>query len=71
MGIIMIRCPETHRAIPTGMRIDREAFRAMPVFFSRTYCPLCRLAHEWFAKDAWVSDSGTADREPRSDKLVA
>ena len=71
MGIIMIRCPEARRAIPTGMRIDREAFRSMPVFFGRTYCPHCRLAHEWFAKDAWVCDPGTADCESDSDMLVA
>lgn len=71
MGIIMIRCPETRRAIPTGMQIDREAFHSMPVFFSRTYCPFCRLPHEWFAKDAWVCDSGSTDCEPGSDKQVA
>ena len=71
MGIIMIRCPEARRAIPTGMQIDREAFRSMPVFFGRTYCPHCRLAHEWFAKDAWVCDSGTTDCEPGSDEPFA
>jgi hypothetical protein len=27
------------------------------VFFSRVYCPFCRVEHEWFAKDAWVCDS--------------
>jgi hypothetical protein len=28
----------------------------MPVFFSRTFCPFCRVPHEWFAKEAWVAD---------------
>ena len=45
------------------MQVDRATFHATPVFFSRTYCSLCRTTHEWFAKDAWVCDSGTADCE--------
>jgi len=34
-----------------------EAFRATPVFFSRTFCPYCHLTHKWFAKHAWVSEA--------------
>jgi hypothetical protein len=26
------------------------------VFFSRTSCPLCRIDHAWFARDAWVHE---------------
>src|ERR1035437_882409 len=61
MGIVMIRCPETRRAISTGMQVDRATFHSTPVFFSRTFCPLCAKQHEWFAKDAWVCDSAAAD----------
>ena len=57
MGIVMISCPETRRAISTGIRVDRATFHSTPVFFSRTLCPLCAKNHEWFAKDAWVCDS--------------
>jgi hypothetical protein len=64
MGIVMIRCPETRQAVSTGIRVDRDTFHSTPVFFSRTLCPLCRVAHEWFAKDAWVCDSGAADYDP-------
>jgi hypothetical protein len=60
MGAVMIRCPTTGRDIPTGIVTDRESFRAMPVFFARVDCPICRARHEWFAKEAWVCDS-----EPR------
>ena len=52
----MIKCPETGRAIPTGMKTDREAFRCSAVFFARTYCTICRISHEWFAKEAWVHE---------------
>ena len=56
LGMIVIKCPNTGREIPTGLEADRHAFQGVPVFFSRTYCPICRTIHEWFAKDARVRD---------------
>ena len=64
MGIVMISCPETQRAISTGMQADCETFHSTPVFFGRTFCPLCCVTHEWFAKNAWVCDSPSADCDP-------
>jgi hypothetical protein len=63
MGILMIRCPQTQRAIPTGKHVTSTSFRSSPVFFGRTFCPLCQAAHEWFAQDAWVSDSEDSKSE--------
>ncbi len=57
VGMLMIKCPTTARNIPTGIEMDRTSFRRTPVFFSRTYCPFCRTTHEWFAKQAWISDT--------------
>ncbi len=57
MGKIMIRCPQTGQTIETGMEMDAARFQRMPVFFSRSYCPHCRIHHEWFAAHAWVADS--------------
>ena len=57
MGVVMIKCPETGRAIPTGMKADRERFRSSPVFFGRTFCLICKASHEWFAREAWVHES--------------
>jgi hypothetical protein len=54
MGIVMIKCPQTGREIPTGIKADRERFRCSAVFFARTYCSICQANHEWFAKEAWV-----------------
>ncbi len=62
MGTVMIRCPETGREVSTGMRADRDRFRATPVFFARSLCPICRTEHEWFAQEAWVCD-GDPKRE--------
>jgi hypothetical protein len=56
MGVVMIKCPGTGRAIPTGMEADRERFRCSPVFFARTFCSICKTSHEWFAREAWVHE---------------
>ena len=58
MGMVMIKCPQTGRAIPTGITIDRERFRCSTIFFSRTRCPVCHADHAWFAREAWVHEPG-------------
>jgi hypothetical protein len=55
MGTLMIKCPKTGRAISTGMLADAPSFGSSPVFYSRTYCPICQIHHDWFATEAWVS----------------
>ncbi|MBR0695174.1 hypothetical protein [Bradyrhizobium lablabi] len=62
MGMLMVKCPQTAHAIPTGIKIDRESFGRSAVFFSRTRCPFCRTDHSWFAKDAWVDEPGIGVR---------
>jgi hypothetical protein len=54
MGMVMVKCPQTGRAIPTGMKTDRETFGRSAVFFARTHCPICHTDHAWFAREAWV-----------------
>ncbi len=56
MGLIMVKCPATGRAISTGMQMDGVRFRRMPVFFGRCHCPACDIEHEWFAGHAWVEE---------------
>ena len=60
MGAVMIRCPRSGRGIPTGYEADPARFAKSPVFFSVTYCPICRAEHQWFAADAWVRDATPA-----------
>lgn len=59
MGMVMVKCPQTGCAIPTGIQTDRESFQRSAVFFSRTRCPTCRTEHAWFARDAWVQESSS------------
>jgi len=71
MGMLMIRCPKTGRAISTGRSVEPATFRSTPVFFSRTNCPHCHAMHQWFAQDAWVCDSETLDCDPICEQPVA
>jgi hypothetical protein len=56
--MVMVKCPQTGHAIPTGIQTDRESFGRCAVFFARTRCPLCRTEHGWFAREAWVDEPG-------------
>jgi hypothetical protein len=60
MGFVMVKCPATGRVNSTGIEMDAARFRRMPVFFGRSYCPACRVEHEWFAADAWVEEPARA-----------
>lgn len=60
MGIVMIRCPATGRAISTGIEADALSFNRTPVFIAHTWCPICKIDHEWFAADAWISEARLA-----------
>jgi hypothetical protein len=57
MGMVMVKCPQTGRAISTGITADRDSFRRSPVFFARTRCPICHADHAWFAPEAWVDET--------------
>jgi hypothetical protein len=68
MGMVMVKCPETGSAIPTGIETDLESFQRCTVFFARTLCPICHIEHAWFAREAWVEQprvSYTRRRAPR------
>ncbi|CAN7714705.1 hypothetical protein LJR220_007066 [Bradyrhizobium sp. LjRoot220] len=62
MGMVMVKCPQSGRAIPTGIKTDRESFGRRAVFFSRTHCPICSADHAWFARDAWVHEPSVRTR---------
>lgn len=71
MGMLMIRCPRTGRAVFTGRHVESAVFRTTPVFFGKTVCPLCEVTHDWFAKDAWVCDSGSCECAAGRERDVA
>jgi len=58
VGTVLIKCPQTGRAISTGIEVDRRSFQCSAVFFARTHCPICATNHEWFSGEAWVQEPG-------------
>jgi hypothetical protein len=70
MGMVMVKCPQTGHAIPTGIEIDRESFGRSAVFFSRTRCPICRADHAWFAREAWVDEPRIRIRRRNAESLA-
>jgi hypothetical protein len=70
MGMVMVKCPQTGRAISTGITADRDSFRRSPVFFARTRCPICHADHAWFAPEAWVDETSARARRPSGGSLA-
>jgi hypothetical protein len=70
MSMVMFKCPQTERAIPTGIKSDRESFRRSPVFFGRTHCPICQVDHAWFAQEAWVDEPNAWARRRSAGSLA-
>jgi hypothetical protein len=70
MGMVMVKCPRTGRAIPTGIETDHERFQRCTVFFARTRCPICHTEHAWFAQDAWVNQPRSSTYRRRSSAPV-
>jgi predicted RNA-binding Zn-ribbon protein involved in translation (DUF1610 family) len=58
VGVILIKCPATARAVSTGIEIDRETFNVLPDVGVETKCPACGGKHVWRKGDAWLSDDG-------------
>ena len=61
MGMIMIACPSTGRAVSTGIEtieVDR-----LPNVIATTVCSACGRVHEWTKSDAWLAEGGAQYRQ--------
>jgi hypothetical protein len=56
MHEIMITCPETGKAISTGVFSDSKSLALTPFFVSHVQCPACGGQHSWSKSDAWLRD---------------
>jgi hypothetical protein len=56
MGIIMIDCPSTGRAVSTG--IEMLSIERLPIVTAQTVCPVCGRVHKWTKDDARLVDDG-------------
>ena len=64
MSSVMIRCPNTGRAVSTAIETEPAVFRKLPKVSSKMLCPACRQEHDWTIGSAWLSG------EPRPLTLV-
>ena len=58
MGFVMITCPQTGRAVPTGIETDAKTFSQLPDVVSKSKCPECGLVHVWWTREAWLAADG-------------
>jgi hypothetical protein len=70
MSAILINCPATGQAIPTGIDADEVTFsillRRAPDVLANVRCPHCDLNHPWHPRMAWLE--GCPPRRPRDDE---
>jgi hypothetical protein len=64
MFAVMIKCPETSRAIPTGIEVECDLYSLVNVAH-QTQCPLCGNNHVWWIRDAWLADATRSKRRVR------
>lgn len=69
--MVMVKCPQTGHASPTGIKTDRESFPQSPAFFARTRCLICHTDHSWFAREARFACEPGVAREPGVDEPSA
>jgi hypothetical protein len=53
---VMIKCPETSRAIFTGIEVDRNDLASLLHVAYHARCPLCGYTHTWWKHDAWLAN---------------
>ena len=63
MGAVMIKCPNTGRAVSTQIETEASVFRRLPLVKSRTVCPICGQEHVWTRREAWLADAPSPPAE--------
>jgi hypothetical protein len=58
MGVVMIKCPTTGRAVSTGIEVDADTFANLPDVSSRLGCSACGTQHSWSKSEAWLAEHG-------------
>ena len=56
MGVLMICCPSTGRAVSTG--VEMSGIDQLPTVIATTECSACGRVHEWTKDHAWLAEGG-------------
>jgi hypothetical protein len=60
MATICTSCPNTGRAISTGIETDADSFLAIPEVIIRVRCPHCGEEHNWSKHNAFLRENAPA-----------
>ena len=55
VAMLVIRCPETDREVPTGIVTDLARFERLGEGYATLLCPHCDQHHQWSRRDAYLS----------------
>jgi len=55
MSSVMIRCPNTGRAVSTAIETEPSVFRLLPKTSARMLCPACGQEHVFSTSAAWLA----------------
>jgi len=55
MSAVMTRCPNTGRAVSTGITTASVHFDSLPDVGVRMRCSACGRDHLWRRRDAWLA----------------
>lgn len=58
MAMIMIKCLQTGKDIPTGFGTTEEGYRTSEYVQCQTQCPVCGQVHTWDKKDTFLRKDG-------------
>ncbi len=59
VAMVVIRCPETDREVPTGIMTDLARFDRLGEGYAILQCPHCNQPHRWTRRDAYMSLTDT------------
>ena len=54
MPAILVHCPVTGEAVPTGLHTETVVFESLPSIELPLECPSCGQTHHWKPGEAWV-----------------
>ena len=64
MAMVMIRCPSSGQAVPTGIEVEEQTFKQLPNVASGMRCSACGGHHVWQKADAWLEDASKGALPP-------
>jgi hypothetical protein len=71
MSNILIRCPTSGNAVPTGLDTNKIDFEALGKIQFAVVCSACGKTHRWKKPKAWIEGAAPVGRQPSSSRAIA